>query len=391
MQPSPPAVSWKRDFALVVVGTFLVATAFFFLLPVMPLLVVGPLGGGEAQVGLAVGTFSITALAARPFVGWLLDRYGRRLWLLGGAALMVPCMAAYGLVPTFAWLEGLRLVHGLMWGLCSVAMATVAADLVPARFRGTGMGVYGLAMPLAMAVGPMLGSGLLADDRFGLTFAVGTGISLVAAVAYLAVRVPPLRDPTARLEPARMLELRVGWLSVVQTLLCVGFGGWMTFLPLYASELGLASAGPLFFWYAVGGLTSRVFAGRWYDQRGPAGPAALTIVLLLGGWLGFAISTDSWVAIACSMLLGLGFGTAGTVFLAMCIDLVEPNRRGAANATFFSAYDIGIGGGAIVFGAFVALADVQLVFWIAMGLTVLAAVVLGVLALPHFGRNRLGI
>jgi MFS family permease len=390
MHPSSPAPTWKRDFALIVLGTLLVATAFFFLLPVLPLLVVGPLGGGELEVGLAVGTFSITALAARPLVGWLLDRLGRRVWLLGGGLAMVPCMAAYAWVPSFPWLEGLRLVHGLAWGLVTVAMATVAADLVPARFRGTGMGLYGLAMPLGMALGPLLGSHLMDRSGFGLVFAVGMGITLVAVLAWVGVGVPPVRDPRARLQVHSMFELRVGRLSLLQTLLCVGFGGWMSFLPQYAPTLGFASSGPLFFWYAVGGLASRLFAGRWYDLRGPVGPAVTTILLLLGGWLGFACSRDMGVVQLASALLGLGFGTAGTVFLAMAIDLVEPHRRGATNATFFSAYDVGIGGGAILFGALVTLEQVQRVFWAASGCTLAAGVVLVWLVLPHFRERRLG-
>ncbi len=386
-----PSQSWKRDFTLVVLGTFLVALAFFFLMPVLPLLVVEPLGGDEAQVGLAVGTFSVTALLARPFVGWLLDRYGRRLWLIGGAVVMVPCMALYALVPSFAWLEGLRLVHGLAWGLATVAMATVAADLVPARWRGTGMGLFGLAMPMAMALGPLTGSALLGADRYGLVFAVGTAITLLAVLAYLGVRVPAVRDVNAKLVPRSMFELRVGWISLVQALLCAGFGGWMTFLPMVAPSLGFDSAGPLFFWYAVGGLTSRLYAGRWYDTRGPLGPGVSVILLLLGGWLGYALFSDKFLIMGASMLLGLGFGTAGTVFLAMAIDLVEPHRRGAANATFFSAYDVGIGGGAVVFGALVTVAQVERVYWSAAVCTVLGAVVLVVLALPHFREHKQGV
>jgi predicted MFS family arabinose efflux permease len=270
-------------------------------------------------------------------------------------------------------------------------MATVAADLVPARHRGTGMGVYGLAMPLAMAVGPMLGAWLLTVGSFDLVFAVGTGIALAAALGYGLVRVPGVRDPGARLRLRSMFEGRVASLAVVQTLLCAGFGGWMTFIPIMAPDLGLESAGPLFFWYAVGGLTSRVFAGRWYDLRGPVGPAALTIGLLLTGWVGFATSTGPFMAQACSAVLGLGFGTAGTVFLSMAIDLVEPQRRGAASATFFSAFDVGIGGGAMVFGLLVELPRVHLVFWWAAGLTLVAGALLAAVALPRFRRDKLGL
>ncbi len=252
------------------------------------------------------------------------------------------------------------------------------------------MGVFGLAMPMAMAVGPMLGSWLLAEGSFDLVFLVGTGIALASALGYGLVRVPGVRDAQARLQLHSMFERRVAWLSVVQALLCAGFGGWMTFIPIIAPDLGLESAGPLFLWYAVGGLTSRVFAGRWYDLRGPMGPGLLTLALLVAGWVGFAGASSPGVALACSGVLGLGFGIAGTVFLAMSIDLVEPNRRGAASATFFSAYDVGIGGGAMLFGALVSLPQVHLVFWCAAGLTVLAGVVLVALAIPHYRRNRLG-
>ncbi len=253
------------------------------------------------------------------------------------------------------------------------------------------MGLYGLAMPMAMALGPLAGSALLGTDRYGLVFAVGTGITGLAVLAYMGVRVPAVKDETARLRLRGMFEGRVAPISVVQALLCAGFGGWMSFLPMVAPSLGFESAGPLFFWYAVGGLTSRLFAGRWYDTRGPVGPGVTTLLLLLAGWLGFATSTDSVVALVASTLLGLGFGTAGTVFMAMAIDLVEPHRRGAANATFFSAYDVGIGGGAVVFGALVTVAEVQQVYWSAAVCTVLAAVVLLTLALPHFRRNRMGL
>ncbi len=396
-QPTAPTTadpsrgSWKRDFALVTSGTFSMATAFFFLMPVLPLLVVGPLQGDEGAVGLAVGTFSITALAARPLAGWLLDRFGRRVWLLGGALVMVPCMAAYAWIDSFASLEVLRLVHGLAWGITTVAMATVAADLVPARHRGTGMGIYGLAMPLAMAVGPLLGASLLREDRFDLVFGVGTAIALASAVGYGLVRVPGVRDPEARLRLRSMFERRVLGLAAVQTLICAGFGGWMTFVPIMAPDLGLESAGPLFFWYAVGGLSSRVFAGRWYDLKGPAGPAALAVGLLLIGWLGFVWADGPLEALASSAVLGLGFGTAGTVFLAMAIDVVEPQRRGAASATFFSAYDVGIGGGAILFGLLVDLPAVEVTWWCAAAMTIGAAVLLALVVLPAFRRDRLGV
>ena len=87
-----PATLWTRDFVLLVVGTFLQGSAFYFLLPVLPLFVVGPMQGDESTVGVAVGVFALAAVLVRPFAGWLLDRYGRRIGLLVASALFSASM-----------------------------------------------------------------------------------------------------------------------------------------------------------------------------------------------------------------------------------------------------------------------------------------------------------
>ena len=53
------------------------------------------------------------------------------------------------------------------------------------------------------------------------------------------------------------------------------------------------------------------------------------------------------IAAAC---YGSGFGAIQPALQAWMIDRVAPHRRGVATATFFSAFDLGIGAGAIIFG-----------------------------------------
>jgi MFS family permease len=47
------------------------------LLPVVPLYVSGPLGGGDLAVGVVVGGFAAGAVLVRPLAGRLGDRRGR--------------------------------------------------------------------------------------------------------------------------------------------------------------------------------------------------------------------------------------------------------------------------------------------------------------------------
>ena len=50
----------------------------------------------------------------------------------------------------------LRFLHGLTWGSMSTAGSTIAVDLVPQKRRGEGIGIFGLSMTIAMAIGPLI-------------------------------------------------------------------------------------------------------------------------------------------------------------------------------------------------------------------------------------------
>lgn len=65
----------------------------------------------------------------------------------------------------------------------------------------------------------------------------------------------------------------------------------------------------------------------------------------LGGWrapAGFFLA---------AALLGIGFGLVVPAGQAMVINQVPPHRRGAANATLMTAFDLGIGLRAVLLGA----------------------------------------
>jgi hypothetical protein len=51
-------------------------TATGVLIAVTPLFATGPLGAGEAGVGIAMGSFSVTTLLLRPWAGRWSDRRG---------------------------------------------------------------------------------------------------------------------------------------------------------------------------------------------------------------------------------------------------------------------------------------------------------------------------
>src|SRR4051812_11710663 len=85
-------------------------TAGGALIGVTPFFVTGPLGGGPAAVGLAVGAFSGTTLVLRPLAGRWADRHGRRPLLVGGASLFALLVLGHLPVTNLAWPLVVRLL-----------------------------------------------------------------------------------------------------------------------------------------------------------------------------------------------------------------------------------------------------------------------------------------
>src|SRR5207245_2955827 len=102
---------------------FFLTFASFFLLP----LHVRALGGTERTIGLVMGTSGLAGLVSVLAVGALLDRFGRRIFLLAGLATMSAAAGAFLLVGRIgSGLFVLRAVPGLALAELSTAIATVA-------------------------------------------------------------------------------------------------------------------------------------------------------------------------------------------------------------------------------------------------------------------------
>jgi MFS family permease len=194
MQPMPLAVHprlWGRDFTLLLAVNVLLYTAFQMLTPTLPLYVLS-LGGGTAAAGLMIGLFTGAAVLIRPFAGWALDAYGRRLLLLAGLAAFVLASAAYGWVATVALLVVLRPIHGLGFGVFTVSSGALAADLTPKSRLGEGMGLIGVTWSLSMATGPPLGLAIVHRYGFPPLFPVAAAIAAASLVLALFPHYPRL-------------------------------------------------------------------------------------------------------------------------------------------------------------------------------------------------------
>lgn len=366
-----PAKLWTADFVVLMLSTFALFASFYFFMPVLPVFVAERLGGDQRVIGLVSGVFTLTAVTFRPLGGYLMDRYGRRGVHLVALLAFAAVVACYTVVGSLAALLAVRLMHGFPWGAANTAANTVASDLVPPARRGEGLGMFGMAQTLAMAVAPAIAIAIVGDGRYVLLFASATGLAVLALLFGARVRHPKVSNPAARLNPASLIEGRVGWLSASLAFVTAGYAGVTTFIVVYAKELGIAQSGLFFTLLAAGLVVARLTAGRQFDLRGPR-PVIGTGMLLLALchvllWLGRAGFFPA------AVVLGLGFGVVVPSYQAMAVNIVPGARRGAAYATLLGAFDIGVGVGAYALGVVANLFGYAGMYGIAAAMMVIPA------------------
>ncbi|MCM3023865.1 MFS transporter [Heyndrickxia ginsengihumi] len=343
---------WTRDFIFICLANFFVFLGFQMTLPTIPLFV-KHLGGTDQLIGFVVGIFIFSALLLRPFAGHALESKGRKIVYLFGLLIFVLSVGSYSIAPSILFLFLMRIIQGIGWGFSTTAAGTIATDIIPASKRGEGLGYYGLSGNLALAFGPSLGLFLSNAIPFHILFLICSFLGLLAFILAIQIRykkVEKKEKTESTTFKVDIYEKNALMPSVLLFFVTVTFGGIATFLPLYTAEKHIAGIQWYFLIYALALMVTRTFAGRLYDKKGHQAifiPGAFMIIvaMILLSWL-----PSTLVLFVAAFCYGLGFGSVQPALQAWAMEKTPINRKGMANATFFSFFDLGIGIGAMVFG-----------------------------------------
>ncbi|WP_449536858.1 MFS transporter [Ferdinandcohnia sp. Marseille-Q9671] len=340
---------WTRDFTLICISNFFIFLGFQMTLPTIPLFV-EHLGGNDRLIGLVVGIFTFSALLIRPFAGHALEKKGRRFVYLLGLSIFVLSVGSYGIISSLLFLFIFRMVQGVGWGYSTTASGTIATDLIPAKRRGEGMGYFGLFGNIALAFGPTLGITLVGNISYTTLFSICAFLGLVALLLSSKIhykKVEPIQEQPRKWDFYEKTALPP---SILLFFITVTFGGIAAFLPLYTAQKGIPGIELYFLLFALALMITRTFAGKIYDLKGhravfAPGAFSIVVAMFLLAWL-----PTSLVLYVAAIFYGLGFGALQPALQAWAVQSAPVHRRGMANATFFSSFDLGVGVGAIAFG-----------------------------------------
>lgn len=391
---------WTKDFILFCLSYLLMAAGFYFLLPTLPMFVTEVLGEDKTKIGYIIGLYALSALLIRPFSGYAFDTLGRRKIYLMSMAGFALATFLYSYASTFLLLLLLRLLHGLAWGMVTTGGGTIPADLVPARRRGEGIGYFGLAITLSMALGPMVGLWILGDNNFSMLFYATFGVTMASLILAYMVKYPKIaqnnkntkQEGKSTAKKGQMFEAKASHASVVVFLFGFAYTGIFAFGAVYATETGVGHSGLFFLLLAIGVSISRPSAGRLMDKKGPQQIMLLSFLLGFIGFLLLSATGHSLVIyLAAGFVIGLGCGSVIPTLQTMVMNMVLPERRGVANATYYAAVDLGIGLGAIALGYIANWSSTAQMFRVCALMFVFAGIYFFSTAIKHYIRHYVAL
>jgi DHA1 family inner membrane transport protein len=307
--PAGEHLQWA-PFLLVCVAYLVATTGEQMLSPLFPT-AADDLGLSVARGGVAFGTLTVSIAIANIAGGLALRRSTPGLLIRTAAAVSAAGAVITALAPGFAVLLVGQVWMGVGAGLFFPAGLQAVAMLAGPSRKGFAMGIYGVAFSGGLTLAAILGAAGAASSWRAMFWIAG-GLSALAAVCSLAIRVRPI-TPASGHERVTM-RMVMSLPTAVGTVLSVCQYGAIPFLTTYAVDqwgISAASAATVLVAGRLISIVSKIVGGATADRIGAlasgrrAGVAlfvtGLAWILLPGGPVTYAIA-----ALFVGMVSGLG-------------------------------------------------------------------------------------
>jgi MFS family permease len=371
-EPSPrPASRWggyPAGFYLALAANFFFFASFQWSYVTLPGFI-QLLGGDATHIGLAFGLSTLSAVAVRPVIAPLIDRWGRRVALGVGAGLFALEPILYTLTTSVWPFLAVRLMRGLAIAAFTTAYTALVADLAPEGRRGEAIGLSGITNNLGMLFMPALGAAVLAWGDYTIHFLAAAGIAALSLVLVLPVHEPQReRRETMQGGPGfrSAAHYKPVWLaSFGGTGLAVAYGAALSFMPPLAEERSLAAAGAYFSAFALAMMAAQAGAGWLSDRVGRRAVAWPGMAIAALAALGLGLAHSDPALLASGAGLGLSWGLVRAGLDTAVVDAVGGETRASALGVLYTCFDAGIGLGSFGLGLAAALWGYGAAFYVA--------------------------
>ncbi|MGB0646801.1 MAG: MFS transporter [Bradymonadia bacterium] len=337
----PPLLN--RNFLVLVICHFLQALGWssMLLLPKY----FQHLGESGESIGVLMAAASFGGLAVRPLIGWALDCYGKRLVLTFGSILLAIGMFTLSVQsPSYATLLVARVFVGIGAGTLFTGYFSFVADHIPKERRTEGLALFGISGILPMALNAVTESWSTAPSLVQELFPWLTVPILLSGA--LIWKVPETnRDtltssPTVPFHMGMLINRSLLPVWVATLTFSTQVAAFMAFATLCAPGGQEEHAQQIWFYYAIGAVSIRLFAARLPDLLGAhnfVGPSlaaySIGFILLAEG----GSQTQYYLAGICA---GVGHGYCFPVLTSQVISRITVQATSRGLALFTALWEV---------------------------------------------------
>lgn len=360
------------------------------------------LGASEPQIGLLVTIFAFTVVVTSTPVSVLTRRWPRRRLMMAILVVLAVSNLLTAISPDYGIVVATRILGGVAHGLFWAVVGAYAGHLVPREQIGRAVSITLGGGTLAFVFGVPIGTAL--GHLFGWRLAfVAVGVLMLLAVLLVWRFLPdvardirssahtianatptptptpdatgrrPARKPTRR-EPTLRAVLIV---SLTTTVIMTGHYTFYTFVAPFVIDvmhISQGSLGTLLFFYGIAGAAGLVLAGSVLGRRPKPGLViALGVTALAIAALALFAAQPLW-GLASLMLWGLAFGALPPLLQTRLLHASSAEFRDSASAIYTTAFNLGIGGGALLGAVVYDVVGVGGLPWLYLGILAVALV-----------------
>ena len=357
------------------------------------------LGVTESQIGLLVTWFAFTVVLTSTALSHLTRRLPRHGLLVAVLIVFALSNALTAIAPSYEFVVASRVIGGMAHGLFWAVVGAYAAHLVPKEQIGRAVTItvaggtmaFVFGVPIATAAGHVLG--------WQLSFIVLAGLMLVGALLVWKF-LPPVdhyramksadaasTDKSAQTDAAASVSGRlanprrdptvsaVALLCSITALTMVGHYTFYTYVApflIYGLGVDASSVAPLLFAFGIAGAGGLILTGTVFGPRPQLGlVVSLAMCAVSVTVLGIFTATLP-VAIAAFVLWGLAFGALPPLLQTRLLHVASHRIRDTASAFYTTAFNAGIGGGALVGALLLDTVGLHVVPFVYVGILVAA-------------------
>ena len=338
-----------RDFILCFAAQFTFTSVFHILIPTLPIYL-SRLGSTEVEIGVLIGSLSVSSLILRPFVGRALVKTPEKHFMMTGALIFAFTSVAYLFALPFWPFLIVRIFQGIGLAFFYTASATFIANISPEAHRGQSLSYFYLAFNMAFALAPSFGMFFINVLSFNLLFLLCLGLSLssLSLTTRLSKRqTQSTEDSSKQDEP--FLSRETIPLAIMAFLAHMIWGALTAFFPLYAIQNGVANPGFFFAAYAIVLIVGRALGGKildLYSREKIILPCLTTYIISM---IVLAYSNTLPMFILVAVIWGSGNALLMPALVAYALDRAV-SSPGTVMGTYTAIGDLGVALGPVIMG-----------------------------------------